>query len=69
MGDWGKVIHMSERSRLGAKGEVESWYRYESETKLGTPFTLEVRDADATPEKVKLLLAAKAQRLDATRTV
>lgn len=69
MADWGKVTNITEIRRLAARGEVETWYRYECQTRSGITFTREIAEADTKPEKVAAILSARAKELDATKAV
>ncbi len=69
MADWGKVNSVTEIRRLGPRGEVEIWYRYEVTTKGGITFTRELPEADTKPERVRDILSKRAAELDATKAV
>lgn len=69
MAKWGSVIDIVELRRIGDTHEVETVYRVTCKTIGGVVFTETIKDADATSAAADKILADKAKRLDAVKTL
>jgi hypothetical protein len=61
------VSRISPITKIGPTGDLEHYQRIDSITAGGTRFTIDVRDADATPDKVAPILEKRAGELDAIK--
>lgn len=59
-----EVIKIDELSRLTDTQGIERYYRHRIRTKGGTVLTEDIDEKDFTPEKVSVILAAKAENAD-----
>lgn len=64
MADEYTVSRVLERTRLTAANTLERYYRIEAQTAKGTPFTMDLTEEEAAPEKAAEILKAKAMSLD-----
>jgi hypothetical protein len=63
------VQRISPITKIGPTGDLQHYQRIEAMSAGGTRFTVDVPDTDATPEKVKPILEAKAKQLDAIKNL
>lgn len=61
------VQRISPITRIGPTGNLERYQRIDALTAGGTPFTVEVKDSEATPDKVAPVLEKRAKELDAIK--
>lgn len=61
------IKRMLERTRLTAEGAAEKYWRIEAVTTGGTPFTIDVLDAQMHPAEVKKIVEVRAKELDAIK--
>ena len=64
MGKEYTVKKVLERTRLTQTGTLEKYYRIEAETARGTPFTADLTEEQAAPDRAAGILSAKAASLD-----
>lgn len=60
-----KVLKIDELVRPGEVGGIERYYRHTLKTKGGVRITVDIAEADFTPEKAAPLLSAAARNADA----
>lgn len=61
------VQRISPITKIGPTGDLEHYQRIDALTSGGTRFTVDVRDVDATPDKVAPILEKRAGELDAIK--
>jgi hypothetical protein len=61
------VQRISPITKIGPTGELEHYQRIDALTGGGTRFSVDVRDTDATAEKVAPVLEKRATELDAIK--
>lgn len=59
-----EIIRITEQLRPAADGGVEKFYRHTIRTRGGTVLTVDIPEADFTPEKVEPILKARATNAD-----
>lgn len=63
------VQRISPITKIGPTGDLEHYQRIDGLTAGGTRFTIDVRDVDATPERVAPILEKRAHELDAIKNL
>ena len=63
------VQRISPITKIGPTGDLEHYQRIDFLTAGGTRHSIDVRDADATPEKVAPILEKRAHELDAIKNL
>lgn len=63
-----KVLTIDEMQGVAKAGGIKRYYRHRIETKEGTILTVDVDEADFTPEKADKILTAKADNADKIKT-
>lgn len=59
-----KVLKITELTKLTDTGGVERFYRHQVKTKGGTIISIDISEADFTPDKAAPLLEKKATEAD-----
>ena len=62
-----KVLKIDELSRVSDTRGIERYYRHQIKTAGGTVLTVDIDEADFTPEKTDPILAAAAKNADAIK--
>ena len=60
-----KVLKIDELTRVGDLHGIEKYYRHQIKTKGGVVLSVNIDEADFTPEKAQPILLKKAQEADA----
>jgi len=60
-----KVLKIDELTRVGDLHGIEKYYRHQIKTKGGVILSVNIDEADFTPEKASPILSKKAQEADA----
>lgn len=58
------VLRIDEMTRMADGGGIERYYRHRIKTRSGQVRTVDIREHDFTPEKVKEILTEKAADVD-----
>jgi len=61
-----KVLKIDELTKVGDLHGIEKYYRYTIKTDGGTVISVNINEADSTPEKAAPILLKRATELDAT---
>lgn len=64
-----KVLKIDEMIRIKDEGGIEKYYRHQIKTRGGTVLTVDIDEADFTPEKAAPILASKAVEADKIKSL